>query len=265
MIRGTRIAALLAALAIVGCGGDAEPAPETATRANPPATGTNRAGAPTLEKIGNFDRPDYIVQAPGSDDLYVVEQPGRIRIVRDGRTLPEPALDIADEVSDSGEQGLLSVAFPPDFQSSRLAYVYFTGNDQDQHVVEYRANDDGTIDESSAREVLRMDDFASNHNGGLLLFGPDGHLYIGTGDGGTSGAARTRSATARTSARCSGRSSGSTPGPRPRPRTPAPHRSPTRCRRTTPSSTPRAPGPRSATTGSETRGGSASTASPGRS
>ena len=131
MIRGTRIASLLAALAIVGCGGDAEPASETATRANPPATDTNRGGTPTLEKIGNFDRPDYIVQAPGTDDLYVVEQPGRIRIVRDGRTLPGPALELADEVSDSGEQGMLSVAFPPDFQSSRLLYVYFTGNDQD--------------------------------------------------------------------------------------------------------------------------------------
>ncbi|HEX6587217.1 MAG TPA: PQQ-dependent sugar dehydrogenase [Solirubrobacterales bacterium] len=128
-----------------------------------------------------------MAQPPGSADLYVVEQPGRLRIVRDDRILSEPALDISDQVSDSGEQGLLSVAFPPDFQSSRLLYVYFTGNEGDQHVVEYRADDGGAVDEGSAREVLRMDDFASNHNGGLVLFGPDGYLYIGTGDGGGSG------------------------------------------------------------------------------
>jgi glucose/arabinose dehydrogenase len=128
-----------------------------------------------------------VTQPPGGEDLYVVEQPGRVRIVRDGRTLPDPALDIADQVSDSGEQGLLSIEFAPDFQSSRLLYAYFTGNDQDQHVVSYRARDDGTIDPGSARELLRMDDFASNHNGGLLLFGPDRRLYAGTGDGGLAG------------------------------------------------------------------------------
>jgi glucose/arabinose dehydrogenase len=138
----------------------------------------------TLQKIGDFDQPDYVAQPPGSSDLYVVEKPGRLRIVRDGRTLPQPALDISDQVSDSGEQGLLSVAFAPDFPSSRLLYVYFTGDDQDQHLVEFKANDDGTVDRGSQREVLHMDDFASNHNGGLALFGPDDHLYIGTGDGG---------------------------------------------------------------------------------
>ncbi|HEU5063921.1 MAG TPA: PQQ-dependent sugar dehydrogenase, partial [Solirubrobacterales bacterium] len=95
-----------------------------------------------------------MAQPPGSADLYVVEQPGRLRIVRDDRVRSDPALDISDQVSDSGEQGLLSVAFPPDFQSSRLLYVYFTGNEGDQHVVEYRADDGGAVDEGSAREVL---------------------------------------------------------------------------------------------------------------
>jgi glucose/arabinose dehydrogenase len=183
---------LLAAQAalIAGCGEDdgATTAPvrtEQGTTA-PPQQATGRGVA--LEEIGEFDQPDYVAQPPEGDDLYVVERPGRIRIVRGGRMLDEPALDIADQVSDSGqEQGLLSVAFPPDFQDSRLLYVYFTGNDQAQHVVEYRAKDDGTVDQGSARRVLRMEDFASNHNGGLLLFGPDGLLYIGTGDGGSLG------------------------------------------------------------------------------
>ena len=188
----TILAASVVALVIAGCGGEDDDSTTAPERTQPGTTPTH-AQRPSgqgvaLEKVGDFDQPDYVAQPPGGKDLYVVERPGRIRIVRDGRTLDEPALDIPDQVSDAGEeQGLLSVAFPPDFPSSRLLYVYFTGNDQDQHVVEYRANGDGTVEEGTARELLRMEDFASNHNGGLLLFGPDGHLYIGTGDGGLAG------------------------------------------------------------------------------
>ncbi len=142
-------------------------------------------GGVRLEKVGDFDQPLYVAQPPGSEDLYVVEKPGRIRLVRDGTVQSEPVLDISDEVSDSGEQGLLSIAFAPDFAESRLVYAYFTDSEQDQQVVEFTMAGDGTsIDPSSRREVLRMDDFASNHNGGLLMFGPDDLLYIGTGDGG---------------------------------------------------------------------------------
>ena len=138
-----------------------------------------------LEKVGDFDQPLYVTQPPGSEDLYVVEKPGRIRLVRDGQVAEQPVLDISDEVSDSGEQGLLSIAFAPDFAASRLLYAYFTDSDQDQRVVEFALAEDGTaVDPGSRRDVLRMDDFASNHNGGLLVFGPDGNLYIGTGDGG---------------------------------------------------------------------------------
>lgn len=182
---------MLTTLALAGCGdgGGSATEPERTQPEKTPAQAQQPSGrGVALDKIGEFDQPDYVAQPPGSTDLYVVERPGRIRIVRDGRTLDEPALDIADQVSDSGqEQGLLSVAFPPDFQDSRLLYVYFTGNDQDQRVVEYRAKDDGTVVQGSARQVLRMEDFASNHNGGLLLFGPDELLYIGTGDGGSLG------------------------------------------------------------------------------
>jgi glucose/arabinose dehydrogenase len=181
----------LSAALIAGCGGG-DDSPDTTTTATQQQQQQQQqqqeppSGEVRLEKVGDFDQPDYITQPPGSEDLYVVERQGAVRIVRDGEVISNPALDIGDQVtSDGEEQGLLSIAFPPDFQSSRLVYAYYTGNDQDQHVVEYAVAEDGSFDRGSEREVLRMDDFASNHNGGLLLFGPDpGSLYIGTGDGG---------------------------------------------------------------------------------
>lgn len=178
----------LAALILAGCGGneqDEPPAEPAGTQAAPGQAGGGEGGV-RLQKVGDFDQPLYVAQPPGGgDDLYVVEKPGRIRLVRDGEVAEQPVLEISDEVSDDGEQGLLSIAFAPDFERSRLLYAYFTDAEGDQRVVEYALAEDGaTVDPASRRELLRMDDFASNHNGGLLLFGPDGLLYIGTGDGG---------------------------------------------------------------------------------
>jgi glucose/arabinose dehydrogenase len=181
-----RLLVLLAPLALAGvmagCGGGSDSADTGSTAAQEPPVGN---GQVQLEKVGDFDQPDYVTQPPGSPDLYVVERQGAVRIVRDGQVVSTPALDITDQVdSDGEEQGLLSIAFAPDFPTSRLVYAYYTGKDQDQHVVGYTVGDDGSFDRSSERELLHMDDFASNHNGGLLLFGPDRQLYIGTGDGG---------------------------------------------------------------------------------
>ena len=181
---------VLGAALLAGCGGDED---DDATTQAAPAEdgkpGTQRAGdgmgGVKLEEIGSFDQPLYVTQPPGGGDLYVVEQGGRIWAVSDGRIQGQAFLDLSGEVLVSGEQGLLSLAFAPDYEQSRLLYVYFTGNDQDQHVVEFKANEDGAaVDTGSARELLHMDDFAPNHNGGLMLFGPDDKLYIGTGDGG---------------------------------------------------------------------------------
>jgi glucose/arabinose dehydrogenase len=185
----TALALSLGAALIAGCGGgDDSPDTTTATQQQQQQQQQQQprpSGEVRLDKVGDFDQPDYVTQPPGGEDLYVVERQGTVRIVRDGEIVSQPALDISDQVvSDGEEQGLLSIAFPPDFQDSRLVYAYYTGSDQDQHVVEYTVAEDGSFDRGSEREVLRMDDFASNHNGGLLLFGPDGQLYIGTGDGG---------------------------------------------------------------------------------
>lgn len=179
----TFVALLTGVTLIAGCGG-VSGSPDTVGTAAGRDSSLTKVG---LEKIGEFEHPVYITQPPATDDLYVVEQGGTVRIVRDGQVAGTPALDISDEVTAEGEQGLLSVAFSPDFQDSHLAYAYYTGNDQDQHVVEFTVAGDGSFNRDSERELLHMDDFAPNHNGGLLLFGPDRRLYIGTGDGGIAG------------------------------------------------------------------------------
>jgi glucose/arabinose dehydrogenase len=183
-LAGAGMAALV--LLAAGCGDDEEPA-ETApdAAADAPVPAGDGEGGVRLEPIGQFDQPLYVTQPPDSEDLYVVEKPGRIRLVRDDEVVERPVLDISDKVSDSGEQGFLSIAFAPDFAQSRLLYAYYTDSDENQRVVEFEMNGAGTeIDPASEREVLVMDDFASNHNGGLIVFGPDDQLYIGTGDGG---------------------------------------------------------------------------------
>ena len=141
-----------------------------------------------LVKIGTFSSPLYVTSPPGdARRLMVVERGGRIWVMRNGRRLPRPFLDIRPLVIPAGEQGLLSVAFPPDYARSRRFYVYYSENNTaNNKVVEYRrsaTNPDRAV-ASSARTVLSMPDVESNHNGGLMLFRPDGLMYIGTGDGG---------------------------------------------------------------------------------
>jgi len=164
------------------------PAPPPAAKKGPtPQAGDGNSGV-RLTEIGRFDAPVYVTQAPGGPELYVVEQGGAIRAIgKDGRVLSQPFLDISGDVTNAGEQGLLSVAFPPDYAKSGLFYVYFTDRSGDERLVEYRrsAQDPLRADPQSARLVLRFDDPFPNHNGGLALFGPDGYLYLGNGDGGS--------------------------------------------------------------------------------
>ena len=140
-----------------------------------------------LKRIGRFHSPVYVTVAPDVSGLFVVEQPGRVRLVQGKRR--RSFLNIAGQVISGGEQGLLSIAFPPDFANSRLSYAYFTNRAGDNEVDEFQTTPDGTrVLPGSQRQVLLIPHpVNTNHNGGQLQFGPDGFLYIGTGDGGGSG------------------------------------------------------------------------------
>jgi glucose/arabinose dehydrogenase len=140
-----------------------------------------------LLDVGDFDSPVHVTGAPGDGErLYVVEQPGIIRVVRNGVSSQFADLTVPVEVG-GNEEGLLSVAFSPDFQASRLLYVFFTNADADHdlEIAELRAPTGDAVDPASLRRVLVIEhNEANNHNGGQLQFGPDGYLYISTGDGG---------------------------------------------------------------------------------
>jgi glucose/arabinose dehydrogenase len=170
------LAACCLLLASCGGGGDSTQS-TTSTTTAPTGQGVK------LTKLGDFDLPLYVTQPPGEEkDLYVVEQGGTIeRLAPDGST--HTFLDISDLTEADGEQGLLSMAFSPDWERDHLFYVDYTDNQGDSRIVEYSAPG-GKADPNSARELLRVDQPFPNHNGGLVLFGPDGKLYIGFGDGG---------------------------------------------------------------------------------
>jgi len=146
---------------------------------------------PSLEPVvGGLDLPVGIVHAgDGSGRLFVLELPGRVRIVRGGELLPEPFLDLSGLVSCCGERGLLGLAFHPDFPANGRFFVHYTDLAGTTRVVEYRvsAADPDRADPGSARTLLTLVQPFSNHNGGQLAFGPDGFLYIGLGDGGSGG------------------------------------------------------------------------------
>jgi Glucose / Sorbosone dehydrogenase len=152
-----------------------------------PAGATAEVG---LQKVGDFSEPVQVTGAPGDGDrLYVVEQPGAIKVVRNGVTSEFANLIAA--VEHGGEQGLLSMAFAPDFATSRRLYVYYTqAGGQANRIDELRAPTGDAIDPASRRLVLSIPHTtATNHNGGQIQFGPDGMLYLATGDGGNTPAA----------------------------------------------------------------------------
>ena len=214
---------LLSLLVVLGttlfsaCGGDEPELPaitpvvstavptQTAPTAMPQATPTS-APAPAvstpvppikdaygLEAVGTgFKRPLYLTYAPGDTGgrLFIVEQNGTIAILRDGKRQEALFLDIDSRVgSSANEQGLLSIAFDPEYAANGIFYAYYTDNGGDTVVARYRVSADNpdAADPSSEEVLLRADQPYGNHNGGQITFGPDGYLYIGLGDGGSGG------------------------------------------------------------------------------
>jgi glucose/arabinose dehydrogenase len=190
-VRRFLLLVLATALAACGSGDDAPATPLQAEVTEQPASPAASAAASKgvkLVRVGSFDAPVHVTAPPGDTRrVFVVEQGGRIRVVRGGKVLPQPFLDVSSKTEGGGEQGLLSMAFAPDYASSGRFYVDYTDNAGDSRVVEYRRASADRADPASARQVLFQDQPESNHNGGLLVFGPDDLLYIGFGDGGGGG------------------------------------------------------------------------------
>lgn len=153
----------------------------------PPAVEREPIGDPEVRfvEVVRLDRPVGLAGRPGDPTLYLVEQPGRVTAVDPDSGRTRTVLDVTARTAAQGERGLLGLAFSPD---GTLAYTNHSHRDTGATVVtEYPVDDDGTFDRDAGRVLLEIDQPYGNHNGGHLVTGPDGLLYIGMGDGGSGG------------------------------------------------------------------------------
>ena len=177
----------------------AAPAPTPATAGPPPGSAKLvpvpaeiAAKLQLVEVARGLARPVLLVAAPGDPRkrLFIVEQHvGRIRFLENGKLAPKPFFEIDRKLSTGNEQGLLGLAFHPDYAKNGRLFINYTAADKDTHIVEYKvsaANPDA-VDMATRRELVEIDQPYSNHNGGHVVFGPDGKLYTGMGDGGSAG------------------------------------------------------------------------------
>ncbi len=190
-------------LIVAACEGDAEPAPtspptttlpaETSTTSTTVPTTTAATAATTTttlaplsalayEPVVSLEFPVQLIPRPGSDVLYIATRAGRVFSFDDEAMGGTPVLDISDRVRSGGEQGLLSIALHPD-DPSRL-FAHYSDNDGDTVVSEFAMPSETSADPDSERVIFTHDQPASNHNGGMIEFLPDGRLMLGLGDGG---------------------------------------------------------------------------------
>jgi glucose/arabinose dehydrogenase len=198
-------AVALASLALAGCSldqdGDASSGATQGTAAeqgaaNAPAEGDGGNGAAAARRpvrlllLGRFDEPTYLTAPRGERRRrFVVEREGRIRVVVGRRVLAQPFLDMSDLVTTGGESGLLSMAFAPDYESSRRFYVYYTDS-QGFPTIDSYLGSESTPNRAlpeSRRNIISVPHQRFNHKGGQIQFGPDGRLYAAFGDGGGGG------------------------------------------------------------------------------
>jgi glucose/arabinose dehydrogenase len=208
---------VLLGLAVAACNGVNTPtptsatptvSPETETSPAPttvPATETSKPVTDTPASTTTFPDPNAYtwqpldipslqrpvnLQADGSGRLFVIEKPGRIRIIENNQLLETPFLDITDRVGSNGnEQGLLGLAFHPRYQENGRFFVNYTDTSGgDTVIARFQVSSDPNVaDPNSEVQLLGIDQPFPNHNGGVLAFGPDGYLYAGLGDGGSQG------------------------------------------------------------------------------
>jgi glucose/arabinose dehydrogenase len=180
---------VIAAVLAASCTAGTSEAPTDATPASATRAASSAPTAPLgevqvgLEQIATLDQPLAFAVRHGDPALYVAEKTGRVVAIRDGRVASRPVLDLQGEVSFGGEQGLLGIAFSPD---GRFLYANYTDVNGDTRIVGYEMGD-SSVSTRTRRQVLFVDQPYANHNGGDLVFGPDGDLYIGLGDGGSAG------------------------------------------------------------------------------
>ena len=162
--------------------------PATTSTTEPPTTTTTLPPLIGLayEKVaGSLPFPVFVGAPPGDDRLFIGTKDGQIHIIKDGATLIEPFLDIRALTLNNGEQGLLGLAFHPEYATNGLFYVHYSDRHGDTKIFEYQVGSNPNLaDIETARLIFFTIQPASNHNGGMLAFGPDGYLYIGLGDGG---------------------------------------------------------------------------------
>ncbi len=157
--------------------------------------GSTGLAAPTpstvrLVKVADVANPVQVTSPrDGTGRVFIVSKNGRIRIVKSGSLLAGSFLNLSSYVSKGGEQGLLGLAFHPSFKTNRKLYVNFTNASGNTVIREYKASasNPNVVARGSGRTILKIKQPYSNHNGGMLAFGKDGYLYIGTGDGGSGG------------------------------------------------------------------------------
>ena len=139
--------------------------------------------------VSGLSSPTFLTAPEGDDRIFVIERGGLIKIVSSGAVLATPFLDVGSILTSGGERGLLGMAFHPDYSTNGYFYVNYTdADDASTEVVRYTVSVDPNVaDAGSAFPIISIDQPFSNHNGGMIAFGPDGMLYIGMGDGGDGG------------------------------------------------------------------------------